>query len=182
MLLFLGHLSNHKVTQSEKLMIWLQFECFQKTQIGIHRWLWNDTHGFWGHGGVSLSCSDMVPNDGVTQKPKIFPSIWIMTENPSWNGPLVQHWFRQWLVSWWPQAITWTTVDSSIVGILAFTGIMGDHNVHYSTHLFSVTQISSFYFSVKRCCNHVGILEFTLCYWIKRKQTKKQAWDAMFNS
>ena len=54
MLLFLGHLSNHKVTQSEKLMIWLQFECFQKTQIGIHRWLWNYTHGFWGHGGVSL--------------------------------------------------------------------------------------------------------------------------------
>ena len=119
-------------------------------------------------------CSDMVPNDGVTQNPKNFPWIWITAENPSWNGPLVQHWFRQWLVSWWPQAIIWTTVDSSVVGILAFTGIMGEHNVHYSTHLFSVTQILSFYFSVKRCCNHAGILKFTICYWIQRKNPKNR--------
>ena len=91
-------------------------------------------------------CSDMVPNDGVTRNPNIFPRIWITTENPSWNGPLVRHWFRQWLVSWRPQAITWTTVDSSVAGILAFTGVMGDHNVHYSTNLFSVTQGVEFSF------------------------------------
>ena len=126
-------------------------------------------------------CSDMVPNDGVTQNPKIFPWIWITTENPLWNGPLVQYWFRQWLVSWRPQANTWTTVGSSVVGIWAFTGIMGDHNVHYSTHLFSVTQILSFYFSLKRCCNHAGIFKFTICHWIQRKQPKKQAWGATFN-
>ena len=75
-------------------------------------------------------CSDMVPNYGVTQKPQIFPGIWIAAENPPWNGPVVQHWFRQWLVSWLPQPITWRTVDYSVVGILAFTGVMGDHNVH----------------------------------------------------
>ena len=125
-------------------------------------------------------CCDMVPNDGVTQKPKLFPWIWITTENPSWNEPLIQHWFRQWLVSWRPQTITWTTVDSSVVGILVFTRIMGDHNVLYSTYLFSVTHILSFYFSVKGCCNHAGILKLTICYWIQRKQAKKQAWDATF--
>ena len=58
-------------------------------------------------------CSDMVPNYRVTQKPQIFPGIWITAENPPWNGPVVQHWFRQWLVSWLPQPITWTTVDYS---------------------------------------------------------------------
>ena len=56
------------------------------------------THGWFDIDYIPTS--DMVPNYGATQNPKIFPRIWITMENPSWNGPLVQHWFRQWLVSW----------------------------------------------------------------------------------
>ena len=71
-------------------------------------------------------CNDMVPKDGVTRKPNICPPICIKMENRWWNGPLAQHWFGQWLVSCLAQAITRTTVDSTVVGILAFTWVMGD--------------------------------------------------------
>ena len=30
-----------------------------------------------------------------------------------WCRDLCQHWFRQWLVAWWHQAISWTNVDLS---------------------------------------------------------------------
>ena len=76
--------------------------------------------------GMCQFCNDMVPNDGVTRKLNIFPPICIKMENRSWNGPLAQHWFGQWLVSCLAQAITRTTVDSTVVGILAFTWVMGD--------------------------------------------------------
>ena len=32
---------------------------------------------------------------------------------PYGSRDLSQHWFRQWLVAWWHQAITWTNVDLS---------------------------------------------------------------------
>ena len=138
-------------TLSMLMQVWWKFH---SAIVGFFfLWKWSLKFCAWHDSYTVVACvklcSDMIPTDGVTQKPKIFSWIWITAENPSWNGPLVQHWFRQWLVSWRPQAITWTNVDSSVVGILAFTGIMGDHNVHYSTNLFLVTQILSFYFSVQ---------------------------------
>ena len=33
---------------------------------------------------------------------------------PYGDTALGQHWFKQWLVVWWPQAITWTNVDLSL--------------------------------------------------------------------
>ena len=70
-------------------------------------------------------CNDMVPKDGVTRKPNICPPICINMENRWRNRPLAQHWFGKWLVSCLAQAITRTTVDSTVVGILAFTWVMG---------------------------------------------------------
>ena len=37
-------------------------------------------------------------------------------ETPYGIMELGQHWFRQWLVAWWHQAITWTNVDWSSEG------------------------------------------------------------------
>ena len=49
-IIFLGHLSNFKVTRAEKSMSWLQFERLgMTTPIWVHEWLWNDTEllGAW---------------------------------------------------------------------------------------------------------------------------------------
>ena len=52
---------------------------------------------------------------------------------PYGNRDLGQHWFRQWLVAWWHQAITWTNVDLASVRSIG---------IHLSTILWEILQPS----------------------------------------
>ena len=70
---------------------------------------------------------------------------------------LVQHWLRQWIVSWWHQAITWTNVDisSERSGGIHLSAILQE--IPQS----SVTEISFKMTYLKFCSNLPGANELT---------------------
>ena len=94
-------------------------------------------------------CSDMVPNYGVTQKTNIFPRIWITTENPREMGPWFNIGSGNGLFPDFPKQLPEQLLtDYSVVGILAFTGVMDDHNVHIiNKFVFGNTDLEFLFFS-----------------------------------
>ena len=126
--------------------------------------IWHDNYT-----GVACvkCCRDMIPDERVTLRP-ISHRIWITMGNPLWNGPQVQHWFGERLGSWRPRAITWTIVGPSVVRIWhSLVSWVGTRYIIQQI-CFGLTQILSFYCSVKYCCNHASKLKSVICFWIQR--------------
>ena len=97
----------------ENLSIWLFLSGYASS---------TDVHGLWLVDILHTSFQIQIQIQIIVSTATYLRGRAILTEwNSTHCGPVTpyvdQHWLRYWLVAWWHQAITWTDVDLSSVGL-----------------------------------------------------------------